>query len=74
MKNVPIRGRFGYVGGLVNWSAVFVEAIFVTAFALNHSSKVFIVLTTVNSLKHVCVCARVSWPTAKDRGNGLWQA
>ena len=47
---------------------------FVTAFALNHSSKVFIVLTTVNSLKHVWVCARVSWPTAKDRGNGLWQA
>ena len=46
------RCRFGYVGGPVNWSAVFVEAIFkssfsfshillVTAFALNQVNTVF---------------------------------
>ena len=44
------RSRFGYVGGLVNWSAVFVGAIFelsfrfsnilfVTTLALNHEAS-----------------------------------
>ena len=54
------RGRFGYVGGLVNWSAVFVEAIFklsfsfsyilfVTAIALSRVNKVFRVAGNVVS-------------------------
>ena len=59
------RVRFGYVGGLVNWSAAFVEVIFiiksrllVTAFASNHVDKVFRVAGNVVSDRS---CFAVEW-------------
>ena len=59
-----------FVEAIFDPSFCFAHMLFVTASALNHASKVFIVLTTANSLKHVWVCARVRWPTSKDTGNG----